>query len=65
MTVDRDSDIEIDTQSQQADQIRMAAEYGIDLPALAANLDRSCSERILRHQIALNTVMKLRKVRKM
>lgn len=65
MTVKRDNDIETDSQSQQADHVQTAAEYGIDVPALIANLNRSCSERILRHQIALNTVTRLRKARKM
>ena len=43
------------------DPIRAAAEYGIDISILIANLARTPSERIRRHQIALETVRMLRK----
>ncbi|OHB75990.1 MAG: hypothetical protein A2Z25_14985 [Planctomycetes bacterium RBG_16_55_9] len=47
--------------SRQADPIQEAIDYGIDVSALAGNLQRSVTERVRRHQIALNTVKKLRK----
>jgi hypothetical protein len=43
------------------DPIRAAAEYGIDIPMLIANLRRTPAERIRRHQIALDTFRMLRK----
>jgi hypothetical protein len=42
------------------DPIRAAAEYGIDIPMLMANLARTPAERIRRHQIALETFKTLR-----
>jgi hypothetical protein len=45
----------------QKDPIRAAAEYGIDIPMLIANLARTPAERIRRHQIALETFRMLRK----
>jgi len=48
---------------QQTDQIHAAIDYGIDISMLIQNIGRSYTERIIRHQIALNTVEKLRKVR--
>lgn len=42
-------------------EIQAAIDFGIDISMLAANLKLSCTERALRHQIALNTVKKLRK----
>jgi hypothetical protein len=41
------------------DPIRAAAEYGIDIPMLMANLARTPAERIRRHQIALDTMKML------
>ena len=45
----------------QTDPIQAAIDYGIDVSMLVDNLQRSVTERIRRHQIALNTVQKLRK----
>jgi hypothetical protein len=42
---------------------RSSIDPGIDIFSLKANLDRSIIERIRRHQIALNTVEKLRKAK--
>lgn len=39
--------------SDREDTIRMAREYGIDVPMLIDNLKRSPAERVRRHQIAL------------
>ena len=46
------------------DPIKAAAEFGIDISALRDNLKLSYSERIRRLQIALNTVEKLRKAKR-
>ncbi len=43
------------------DPIQAAAEYGIDIAMLMANLKRTPAERIRRHQIALETFEMLRK----
>jgi hypothetical protein len=51
------------TKTRPKDAIRAAAEFGIDVSALRDNLKRSYDERIRRHQIALNTVEKLRKAK--
>jgi hypothetical protein len=51
--------------SVQTDPVRAAADYGIDVPALIDNAGRSCTERIKRHQIALNTAELLRKAREL
>jgi len=51
------------SKSLQAAEIQMAIDYGIDVTMLIDNINRSCAERIRRHQIALNTVEKLRKAR--
>ena len=45
----------------QTDPIQAAIDYGIDVSALIDNTGRSCTERIKRHQIALNTAEILRK----
>ena len=47
----------------QTREIQAAIEYGIDISMLVDNLARSCTERIIRHQAALNTAQKLRKAR--
>jgi len=49
----------------QTDEIRAAIEYGIDVSMLIDNLGRSWTERILRHQAALNTAQMLRKARRL
>ena len=46
---------------QRKDPIRAAADYGIDISMLIANLARTPAERIRRHQIALDTFNALRK----
>jgi hypothetical protein len=53
------------SKSVQADPIQAAIDYGIDVSALIDNAGRSCTERIKRHQIALNTAKKLRKARRL
>jgi hypothetical protein len=45
----------------QKDPIKAAEEYGIDIQMLRANLARTPSERITRHQIAFDTLKMLRK----
>jgi len=51
--------------SVQTDPIQAAADYGIDVSALIDNAGRSCTERIKRHQIALNTAEKLGKAKRL
>jgi len=48
---------------QQTDEVRAAIDYGIDVSMLIGNVKRGYSERIIRHQVALSTVEKLRKAR--
>jgi hypothetical protein len=48
----------------QKDPIRAAADYGIDIPMLIANLARTPAERIRRHQIALETFRALRRAKR-
>jgi hypothetical protein len=52
------------TKTKPKDPIKEAAEFGIDISALKDNLKRSYSERIRRHQIALNTIEKLRRAKR-
>ena len=47
--------------SQHTEELKVAIDYGIDISMLKENLKRTPAERIRRHQIALNTVKKLRK----
>lgn len=44
--------------------IQSAEDFGIDVNALIDNLKRTPAERIRRHRIALNTVMKFRRAKK-
>lgn len=44
-------------------EVKAAAEYGVDIQMLLSNLNRSVSERIRRHQIALDAVQKLRRAK--
>jgi hypothetical protein len=53
------------SKSIQAAEIQAAIDYGIDVSMLIDNINRSCTERIIRHQIALNTAEKLRKARRL
>ena len=46
----------------QKDPIHAAADYGIDIPMLMANLARIPAERIRRHQIALEAFRMLHRV---
>jgi hypothetical protein len=48
----------------QKDPISAAADYGVDIPMLIANLARTPAERIRRHQIALETFRALRKAKR-
>lgn len=45
-------------------EIEAAAEYGVDVAQLEANVKRSVAERIRRHRIALGAVEKLREAKK-
>lgn len=57
----KNKNIRIVSSRHRKDPIRAAAEYGIDVPMLMANLARTPAERIRRHQIALDTFRMLRK----
>jgi hypothetical protein len=46
------------------DAAQAAADYGIDVAQLRDNLALPVAERLRRHQIALNTVEKLRKAKR-
>jgi hypothetical protein len=48
---------------QKTAPLKSAADWGIDISMLIENMKRKPIERIRRHQIALNTVEKLRKAR--
>jgi hypothetical protein len=63
MAAKQDKSAKTNSKSVQTDPIQAAIDYGIDVSALVDNAGRSCSERIKRHQIALNMTEKLRKAR--
>jgi hypothetical protein len=50
-------------QAQSPDAVREAIEYGIDISMLRANLALTPTERLRRHQIALDRVRRLEKAR--
>jgi len=52
------------TSGRAVGPLRAAAEYGIDIAQLRDNLALSVSERLRRHQIALDTVELLQKARR-
>jgi hypothetical protein len=54
---------EIATMLKQYPALAEAARYGVDIPLLLDNLKLSVSERIARHQAALNAMKKLRNAR--
>jgi len=49
----------------RAAEIQAAVDFGIDVSMLIDNIRRSYSERIRRHQIALNTAEKLKRARRL
>jgi hypothetical protein len=51
------------TNAVKTDPVSAATEFGIDIEALKDNLKRSPEERIRRHQIALNSIEKLRRAK--
>ena len=65
MTGTSDKNAKRRDKSRQKDPIRAAIDYGIDVSMLADNLRRSVTDRIKRHQIALNTAEKLRKAKRL
>ncbi len=56
---------DIETFINESKELAEARKNGVDLWALWHNLQRSPSERMRRHHIALITVRKLRKARKL
>ena len=53
------------TDYHQMAEIKALVDYGMDISMLIDNIHRSFSERILRHQIALNTAEKLKGARRL
>lgn len=51
------------TVSGRSDRLKAASDHGIDIPTLLENIKRSVSDRIKRHNIALNTAEKLREAK--
>jgi hypothetical protein len=49
---------------KQQNEIQRAIDYGIDIQMLKDNLKRSATERIERHQAALNLVRLFQKAKK-
>ena len=60
----RDKRAGIISSKSPKDPIRAAAEYGIDIPMLTANLARTPAERIRRHQIALEAFKMFRRAKR-
>ena len=52
------------TTPHQGDPIQAAIDRGIDVTMLVDNLQRTVTDRIKRHQIALNMAEKLRKAKR-
>jgi hypothetical protein len=48
-----------------SDPVQAAIDYGIDISMLIDNLKRTPAERIQRHQMALETMLKLRKAKRL
>jgi len=65
MAAKQNTSRETRSKSVEIDPVQAAVDYGIDVSALIDNAGRSCTERIKRHQIALNTAEKLRKAREL
>ena len=63
-TGQRSSQAPQQTGPEPSGAIRAAAEYGIDIEMLRANVALTPAERLRRHQIALNTVEMLRKAKR-
>ena len=58
-----DTDDELDVLIRNTPELAAAQDYEIDVRMLIDNANRSVSERIKRHQIALDTYQKLRNAR--
>lgn len=52
------------TPVHQTDEIRAAIDYGIDISMLMDNIKRTPAERIRRHRMALDSVIKMQKAAK-
>ena len=64
MTQQKNINAGIPSPRPRKDPIRAAADYGIDIPMLKANVNRTPAERIRRHQIALETFRTLRRAKR-
>jgi len=65
MTEQSNKNVKHRNKSRRSDPLKVATDYGIDVSMLADNLQRSVTDRIRRHQIALNTAEKLRKAKRL
>ncbi len=61
----QDNSTDLEWFINESPELAEARENGIDLWALWANLHRSVDERLRRHQIALDTMRKLQKAKKL
>lgn len=55
----------LDDISKEIPELAAAKEYGIDISMLVDNLGLTPKDRIRQHQIALNTIEKLRNARRL
>ena len=65
MPTEKPSDEQRKEPVEARDAIQAAIDYGIDVTQLRDNLALPVAERLRRHQIALNTVEKLRKAKRL
>lgn len=63
MATEKEQKYQLPDDLRRSDEIQAAIDYGIDISALIDNLKRTPAERIRRHQIALDTMKKLRKAK--
>jgi hypothetical protein len=54
---------EITAMLKQYPALAEAARYGVDIPLLLDNLKRPVSERLARHQAALNAIQQIQKAK--
>jgi len=64
MATETTSDKQTKKPGDALDAVQAAADYGIDVTQLRDNLALSVTERLRRHQIALNTVELLQKAKR-
>ena len=65
MATETTRDRETKKHGGRVDPVQAAADYGIDVAQLRDNLALTVTERVRRHQIALNTVELLQKAKRL